>query len=123
MLFAKGGPDVLLKRATSYLDKTGAVHALSEDIKTRIVNAQTALAGRGRRVVVLCRRLVAAATFPADASRELFADRMPTLVDELTVVGLCALIDPPKHDTADTVAICRRAGIRFAMVTVRVLAR
>ena len=97
MLFAKGGPDVLLKRATSYLDKAGLVQALDEDIKTRIVNAQTALAGRGRRVVVLCRRLIAAATIPADATREVVADRLPGLVDELTVVGLTALIDPPKH--------------------------
>lgn len=36
---------------------------------------------------------------------------------DLTVVGLIALIDPPKEDTEETVKVCRRAGIRFAMVT------
>jgi sodium/potassium-transporting ATPase subunit alpha len=36
---------------------------------------------------------------------------------DLTVVGLIALVDPPRPETEETVRVCRRAGIRFAMVT------
>ena len=36
---------------------------------------------------------------------------------DLTLVGLIALVDPPRHDSTETVQVCRRAGIRFAMVT------
>jgi sodium/potassium-transporting ATPase subunit alpha len=40
---------------------------------------------------------------------------MMALVEGLTVVGLVALADPPKHDSRDTVERCRAAGIRFFM--------
>lgn len=42
---------------------------------------------------------------------------MVALVEGLTVVGLIALVDPPKHDARETVEKCRAAGVRFFMVT------
>ncbi|KAK0185050.1 hypothetical protein F5146DRAFT_1105906 [Armillaria mellea] len=44
-------------------------------------------------------------------------DRILALNSDLTVIGLVALIDPPKDDVKHTVATARRAGIRFAMIT------
>jgi sodium/potassium-transporting ATPase subunit alpha len=44
-------------------------------------------------------------------------DHLVTLIDDLVVVRLVALADPPRHDTSETVCICRAAGIRFIMVT------
>ena len=36
---------------------------------------------------------------------------------DLTIVGLVGLVDPPKADIPETVAILRGAGIRVCMVT------
>ncbi|KAG6843307.1 hypothetical protein H0H93_001457, partial [Arthromyces matolae] len=38
-------------------------------------------------------------------------------VEGLTVVGLLGLMDPPRPEAAHTVKECRRAGMRFFMVT------
>jgi len=35
----------------------------------------------------------------------------------LTFVGLISLIDPPKIGVPEAVELCRRAGIRVAMIT------
>lgn len=51
----------------------------------------------------------------ADTSRA--EEYLMTLNNDLVIVGLLALVDPPRPDTAETVRLSRRAGIRFAMVT------
>lgn len=35
----------------------------------------------------------------------------------LTLLGLVAMMDPPRPDVTGAVAACRKAGIRIAMVT------
>nr|WP_253945289.1 cation-transporting P-type ATPase [Nocardioides sp. zg-DK7169] len=41
----------------------------------------------------------------------------PAMEQDLTLVGLLALQDPPRDDVADALSTCRRAGIRVAMIT------
>ncbi|KAJ1023280.1 hypothetical protein NDA18_004807 [Ustilago nuda] len=55
ILLAKGGPDVLLKRASSVLDASGEVVALSDNLKDSIVAMQSLWASRGQRVFLLAR--------------------------------------------------------------------
>lgn len=56
----------------------------------------------------------------AIAARDLIGDA-PDSVDEterrLTLLGLIGVQDPPRASVADSIAACRRAGIRVAMVT------
>ena len=45
---------------------------------------------------------------------------MPTLtLRNMTLLGLLALVDPPRKEVPPTVAILRRAGVHVAMVTGR----
>lgn len=64
----------------------------------------------------------------ADALRVLavgykYIDALPETVDSdtlengLTLAGLVAMIDPPRPEARDAVAVCRRAGIKPVMIT------
>lgn len=64
----------------------------------------------------------------ADALRVLavgykYLDELPETVDSgtlengLTLCGLVAMIDPPRPEARDAVAVCRRAGIKPVMIT------
>ncbi|RED52078.1 cation-transporting P-type ATPase [Aestuariispira insulae] len=67
-----------------------------------------AIASRGQRVLAL-------AVKPVDKTKTTldYAD----VEQELTLIGLVGLIDPPRQDAIDAVAECHRAGIRVKMIT------
>ncbi|WP_084484545.1 cation-translocating P-type ATPase [Nocardia anaemiae] len=90
-VLVKGAPDAIFARCTAPLEAQAALHRL---------------AGRGLRVIAVARRIVTA--LPASADE---AER------DLTLLGLVALEDPPRHGAADALAACRRAGIQVAMIT------
>jgi calcium-translocating P-type ATPase len=85
-----GAPEAVLARCTS------AYPAADERLHV--------LTGRGRRVLAVATREWAGA-----AGEEMERD--------LRFLGLVALHDPPRPDVADALRICRRAGIRVAMLT------
>ncbi len=60
-----------------------------------------------RVLAVACRELDAV---PAELTSE-------TLETELTLLGLVGMIDPPRKEAKDAVAICRKAGIKPVMIT------
>jgi len=101
------------------MDSDGAAYPLDDGILAGISSAQEEYASRGQRVLLLAKKIIHA----ADIDKETFSDpvyledRLIALNIDLIIVGLIALVDPPKNDTSHTVAVCRRAGIRFAMVT------
>ena len=66
------------------------------------------IASRGQRVLAL-------ATKPADPRKQslTFAD----VDNDLTLLGLVGLIDPPREEAVAAVADCRAAGIRVKMIT------
>ena len=101
-LLTKGAPDVLLARCSA---ETGIVpmnDALAAEIHVQIA----AFSAEGLRVL-------------AFAEKTLSENRPLTLDDEadLTFVGLIAMMDPPREESAAAVADCRRAGIRPVMIT------
>ncbi len=60
-----------------------------------------------RVLAVACREIDAV---PAELSSE-------TLETELTLLGLVGMIDPPRKEAKDAVAVCRKAGIKPVMIT------
>jgi sodium/potassium-transporting ATPase subunit alpha len=115
-VLVKGAPDVLLSKCSSWLSfHTNKVEPLNDEARKLLSQAQEKLSRNAERVIMLCqRRYKPTASLQSNA----FSDEIAKhALADLTIIGLLGILDPPRPETADTVATCRRAGIRFFMVT------
>ncbi|KAG7098125.1 hypothetical protein E1B28_000097 [Marasmius oreades] len=115
LLIVKGAPDVLLSRCAFVVSHSSnsPLSPLTPEIKASVVATQEHFASQGQRVLLIARRIL-----PSSVEAEGFAeDKVKNLTMDLAIIGLVSLMDPLKEEAAETVKICRRAGIRFSMVT------
>mmetsp|Transcript_19101 Transcript_19101/g.55501 ORF Transcript_19101/g.55501 Transcript_19101/m.55501 type:complete len:1061 (-) Transcript_19101:278-3460(-) len=117
IVHAKGAPDRMLKLCNKQ-SKGGSLNTDEyEDIDTRYWTEQIAtLSSHGLRVIGLTRGEI-----PEGEVNE--GDQLgPEFVngrDEpwLTMVGLCAIMDPPRPECVQAITEARQAGVRVAMIT------
>lgn len=108
-LCVKGAPDVLLARAALHL-APGGDRAMDAAARAHWVAENDHLAGQAMRVLAVAGKEMPAHEFdPA-------GDLMAYVVD-LTLYGLVGIIDPPRPEARDAIALCRRAGIAVKMIT------
>ncbi|EMD00784.1 hypothetical protein BAUCODRAFT_144399 [Baudoinia panamericana UAMH 10762] len=111
----KGAPDVLLPRCTSYISHTdGIMHAFDAEAKTRLSSLQNKLSRNAERVIMLCQRDYTLASSP---NRNMEQELLENCLSNLTIIGVVGIFDPPRPEAKYTVETCRRAGIRFFMMT------
>lgn len=108
-MFVKGAPDVLLSRASRYLDAV-AEAPLDPAARSALEAENIRLAGQALRVLA-----VAACDIPAQQ----FDPRGDLMVwaQGLTLVGLVGIIDPPRPEARDAIGLCKKAGIQVKMIT------
>lgn len=105
-LDVKGAPDELLERCTSV---RGLDQPLDAALRAHIAAEADRLAARGLRVLAAARRrLPSADPIPADRDD---AER------DLCLIGMVALLDPPRPGVRDAIERCHRAGIRVHVVS------
>ncbi|PBK66842.1 calcium ATPase [Armillaria solidipes] len=121
VLLVKGAPEIVSRRCSHIMDSQGSIEPVDDTGADRLSAIQEQFASNGQRVLLMAKKIIHGAELPTDFFVESgsfpMEDRILALNSDLTVVGLVALIDPPKDDVKHTVATARRAGIRFAMVT------
>ncbi|QIX01269.1 hypothetical protein AMS68_006786 [Peltaster fructicola] len=118
VLMIKGAPDVLITRCSSYLDENGSVEPLTEAGRKEIEALKDHWSSQGKRVILLAKRRLETLTFdPVEQPREFERDIMSRASSELTIVGLVAIVDPPRAEIPEVVRTLRGAGIRVFMVT------
>lgn len=117
--FLNQAPDVLIRRCSHFIDSNGRTAPLNAPTVDGISAVQEDFASRGQRVLLLAKKVITSAELSKESLTDptVLEDRLVALNVDLVFVGLLALVDPPRHDTAETVRVCRGAGIRFAMVT------
>ena len=107
VVYVKGAPDVVLPRCHSILENGVAV-PLTPARRQHIENVNRDLGGEALRVLAVAYRLI---------------DDLPEALDpeeieqDLTLIGLVAMIDPARPEVRPAVEKARRAGIRTIMVT------
>jgi Ca2+-transporting ATPase len=107
--FVKGAPDVLLARSSHVRDADGATVPVDQD-RDRVLAENDRLAEGGLRVLALAARDIDPASF--DAGGELLAQ-----VQDLTLLALVGIVDPPRKEARDAIARCKEAGIQIRMIT------
>ena len=107
--FVKGAPDVLLARSSRYVDADGSPAPMGDAIH-QVLAENDRLAGEGLRVLAVARRDLDPASF--DPTSDLLA-----LVDDLDLLALIGIVDPPRKEAKDAIALCKDAGIRVRMIT------
>ena len=113
-LLVKGAPDVLLDRCATARVK-GSTVALDRTLRAELDGVNTELAATGLRVLGLAWK-----DLDPDQSERLTKmepdDRHDEL-RELEFVSLIGILDPPRPEAKDAIALCTKAGITVKMIT------
>ena len=107
--FVKGAPDVLLARSSRGRDVDGSELPI-DDYRERVLAENDRLASEGLRVLAVASRDFDPATFDPGAA-------LVDEVEDLTLLALVAIVDPPRKEARDAIAECKDAGIRARMIT------
>jgi Ca2+-transporting ATPase len=102
--FTKGAVEVLIEKATSILGEEG-VRSLDRE---ELIAVNDEMASEGLRV--LCIGMRRWETCPDILSSE-------TVENGLTILGLAGMMDPPREEAGEAVALCKEAGIQVVMIT------
>src|SRR3954447_7381460 len=106
----KGAPDQLLGRASSHLDPALEVAAIDDAFTQRYLDENKRLGEQGLRVMATARRDFDPATF--DPKTDLLA-----LMEDLTLLALVGIVDPPRPTAKDAITEAHAAGIQVRMIT------
>ena len=104
VMYTKGAPDELLRRCVN-IDLNGKVETLSAAKREEILAKNQAFAEEALRVIGVAYRVVDKAVVDLE------------MENDLIFVGLMGMIDPPRVEAKDAVAVCKNAGIQVKMIT------
>jgi Ca2+ transporting ATPase len=115
-LLVKGAPESVLARCTSVVvGSNGKKVALNNQLATLINKEIVEYGNRGLRVIAL-------ASVDDVGSNPLLSKAKTTqeytqLEQNMTLIGLCGMLDPPRPEVRASIAKCRSAGIRVVVIT------
>jgi len=104
IVFSKGAPENIIPRCVNQLTSEGLVRIDNDDLLCQ----SDALAQSGYRMLVFATRSFD--RLPGDLSAD-------AIENELTLLGLVGLIDPPRDEVYQSIKDCGTAGITPVMIT------
>ncbi len=102
----KGAPEAVIPRCREVARSDGS-GALDEAERSRLMEMVDAYANDGLRVLAVARRPV----------EDPLPDRREDAERDLCLLGLVAMVDPPRPEVHEAVARCHQAGIRIIVIT------
>jgi Ca2+-transporting ATPase len=104
--YLKGAPEVVLPLADRFYDN-GEETELTDAQRESILSTVRDMASEALRVLAFAYR-------PIEPGTKLSPEEVE---QDLVFVGLVGMIDPPREEVRDAIAVARRAGIRPVMIT------
>lgn len=115
-LLVKGAPESILDRCSyALLGPNGSRVSMTKDHYDLLSSEVVEYASRGLRVIAL-------ASVDGVASNPLIhkantSEEYVQLEQKMTLIGLVAMLDPPRVEVADSIKKCAEAGIRVIVIT------
>ncbi len=103
-VYVKGAPDVLLARCR-YVEQNGQVVPISQSLRLEAMDANDSMTAKALRVLLVAYRRVAVDD-PSDGWD-----------NDLVLLGLEGMIDPPRAEAIKAVREAQKAGVRTVMIT------
>lgn len=107
LVCTKGGLDELLSICNSY-SENGEIKTNLKDRIPEIEKQNESLAKNALRVLAMAYKYM---------DHEPVGDEVLDLERDLTFVGMCGMIDPPREEAKHAVQKCKEAGIKTVMIT------
>jgi Ca2+-transporting ATPase len=106
-VFVKGAPKEVLALCT-HIKRNGETVPLDNAVRAQILSANDDYARKGLRVLAAAQRAL---------PRALPQYTSATVENDLTFLGLVAMMDSPRPEVTEAIETCHRAGIRVIMIT------
>jgi Ca2+-transporting ATPase len=103
----KGAPEIILERC-EMVEENGNLSPITSSNKIEVMNDLKNMTSEALRVLALAYRKM--------GPNETFEDK-DSLENNLIYVGLVGMMDPPRKEAKDAVALCEKAGINVVMIT------
>ena len=108
VIATKGAPDVILELCSHYQRMDDSKASLSEEKRAQIMAANDRLSANALRVLAVAFRV----------EKEMGDEVTPEALEHhLIFVGLIGMIDPPRPEVREAIAVAKRAGVRTVMIT------
>lgn len=108
--FVKGAPDVLIARGAFYWLPDESNQPITDENRHAALAENERMAKSGERVMVVARRDFDPKTFDPKG-------KLIDLVNDLTLLAMVGIVDPPRAEAKDAIAKCKSAGIQVRMIT------
>jgi Ca2+-transporting ATPase len=108
--FVKGAPDVLIARGGNYWMPGGDPVAINDENRQLALAENDRMARAGERVLVVARRDFDLETFDPNAN-------LIDSVNDLIILAMIGIVDPPRAEAKDAIDKCHSAGIQVRMIT------
>ena len=116
VIFVKGAPDSMINLCASQV-KDGVLSEIEPCNYSYWKEKVSILSSHGLRVLVLCRALISKSCISPGDQLDLEFINGRIEGPWLTLVGLCAIMDPPRPECVRAVREVKGAGVRIAMIT------
>ena len=107
LVISKGALGEVLPRCSHWLSAE-ASKPLGNQERAIAADAENAMAARGIRVIAVALRA---------GDQALDNEPLEALDNDLCLIGLVGLYDPPRPEVPEAIRLCRKAGIKVTMVT------
>ncbi|HEX6728081.1 MAG TPA: cation-transporting P-type ATPase, partial [Nitrospira sp.] len=105
--FVKGAPESLMPLCNQ-IRHQGVRSPMSQEDRQRIMAQSRTFAHQAYRVLAVAMRDIEQGVEKLDIEQ---------VEQNLTFLGLVAMIDPPRHEVPEAISRCRQAGVRAIMIT------
>lgn len=108
--YVKGAPDVLISRATTVRRPDGSLVPITDENRNLATVANDQIANAGERVMVVAQR-------DLDPGVLTSGGELIDHVQDLTLLAMVGIVDPPRPEAKVAIAECHDAGIQVRMIT------